>query len=422
MSDFDTSFSTPSLPDAGSMSHFALGPPAGPPAVPTAQDPPDPDWTIVQRLFADPCDFDFFQAVCLLERFDPERRPVGREGSPDREIMRFKAHQSLDFPASSIYDLQPEADDGGVPQMTVSFMGLTGPSGVLPRHYTERLIHLEHGKKGPERYALRDWFDLFNHRLISLFFRAWEKYRFWIPYARREYAQAEPDTFTTCLFSLIGQGMPTLRNRLRISVDEAPDRPGRENVLARIDDLALLHYSGLLSQRPRSACNLQALLQDYFQLPIQVKQFQGQWLRIDQIAQSHLEGAGCYNQLGIDMVVGERVWDVQNKSRIRLGPLDYQQFCEFFPDHTPLPQRKAFFLLAHLVRLYLGSELDFDVQLVLKSEYVPEMQLSHAEGIGPQLGWDTWLRSQPLDHDAWSRRPRIHQVFDNIAKLLSPLL
>ena len=400
MSDFQTSFSTPSISGAHSVSHFALGPPSGPPPVQTVEEPSDPDWTVQQRLFTNACEFDFFQAVCLLERLHPERRPVGHEGSPEAEIMRFRAHQSLDFPASSIHDLQREASDEDLALMTVNFMGLTGPSGVLPRHYTERLIHLEHGKKGPEKYALRDWLDLFNHRLISLFFRAWEKYRFWIPYARREYAHTEPDTFTNCLFSLIGQGMPTLRNRLRVSVGETRDGHGREKVLARIDDLALLHYSGLLSQRPRSASNLQALLEDYFQLPIRIKQFQGQWLRIDQISQSHIEEAGCYNELGVNMVVGERVWDVQNKIRIRLGPLDYRQFCEFFPDHTPQPQRKAFFLLAHLVRLYLGPELDFDVQLVLKAENVPEMQLSNSPGVGPQLGWDTWLRSGPLEHDA----------------------
>lgn len=406
MSDFETSFTTPSAHDAHTVAQFALGPPGGPTAVRNAEEPPDPDWTVEQRLFDRAHEFDFFQAVYLLERLYPGRRPVGREGSPDAESMRFRAHQSLDFPASSIYELQREEDEEdeegeeGTARMTVSFMGLTGPSGVLPRHYTERLIHVEHGKKGPEKYALRDWLDLFNHRFISLFFRAWEKYRFWIPYARREYANNEPDTFTNCLFSLIGQGMPSLRNRLRVSVAENGDGRDRENVLARIDDLALLHYSGLLSQRPRSASNLQALLEDYFQLPTRIKQFQGQWLCIDRINQSQLDGAGHYNELGVNLVVGERVWDVQNKVRICLGPLDYRQFSEFFPDHTPQPQRKAFFLLAHLVRLYLGPELDFDVQLVLKAEHVPEMQLGNGAGVGPQLGWDTWLRSQPFKHDA----------------------
>src|SRR5205823_4143592 len=83
-------------------------------------------------------------------------------------------------------------------------------------------------------------FDLFNHRFISLFFRAWEKYRFYVPYERGEYAKAEPDPFTLGLFSLVGMGVPQLRNRLRVSAWEEHDEGPRERVLARIDELALL--------------------------------------------------------------------------------------------------------------------------------------------------------------------------------------
>src|SRR5262249_30494666 len=106
------------------------------------------------------------------------------------------------------------------------------------------------------------------------------------------------------------------------------------------------------------------------------------------------------NELGATAVVGERVWDVQSKIRIRLGPLRYAQFTEFLPDPAPVAERKAFFLLVHLVRLYVGPELDFDVQLVLKAEDVPGCQLT-ANGAGhPRLGWNTWITSQRVSHDA----------------------
>src|SRR5207244_6114260 len=119
---------------------------------------------------------------------------------------------------------------------TVPFMGLTGPNGVLPRHYTELLMRARDAK-GPERHVVRDWFDLFNHRLISLFYRAWTKYRFWTAYERGEYAQPEPDLFTLSLYSLIGLGSQSLRNRLRVAVRSDPVRPEPERVLARVDDL-----------------------------------------------------------------------------------------------------------------------------------------------------------------------------------------
>jgi type VI secretion system protein ImpH len=270
---------------------------------------------------------------------------------------------------------------------------------MMPRHYTELLLKQDMTVRGPERRALRDWLDLFNHRLISMFFRAWEKYRFAIAYERGESGGPEPDAFTRSLLSLVGLGLPPLRRRLRVSVMEQPTTaPPRERVLAQIEDLALLHYAGLLAQRPRSAVALQALLEDFFGLPVQVQQFHGCWLPLEPANQSQLGESGC--ELGVSVVAGERVWDVQSKVRLRLGPLRRRAFDGFLPDPAPTPHRKAFFLLVHLVRFFLGPDLDFDVQLVLQAPDVPETQLSDTEGLGPRLGWNTWMLSQPARDDA----------------------
>lgn len=369
-----------------------------------ASDPPSrlpaeravPAAGLAARLFAEPFAFDFFQAVRILERLEADRQPVGRGGPPKAEVVRFRAHLSLAFPPSAVYDLAPPTGDLPLPVMTVAFLGLHGPSGMLPRHYTELLLRLDREARGPERTTLRDWFDLFNHRLISLFYRAWEKYRFYIPYERGEHARPDPDPFTRVLFSLVGLGTPGLRDRLVVTT---PDPQGEQppRMLARIDDLALLHYAGFLAHRPRCAVALEVLLHDYFGLPVQVQQFRGQWLVLDRENQSRLGGEGN-NALGVNLVAGERVWDVQSKFRVRLGPVGYTRFAEFIPDRAAVPQRKAFFLLAHLVRLYVGPELDFDVQLVLRAAEVPPCQLD--SGAGRHLGWDTWLCSGPLDHDA----------------------
>ncbi len=357
---------------------------------------------VEEQLFEEPFAFKFFQAVRLLQVLDPARRPVGRDGPPGAEAVRFRAHLSMAAPASEIYELERPTSAVPVPAMTATFMGLTGPSpsGVLPYHYTELLLRLAREAKGPEKSALRDWLDLFNHRLISLFYRAWEKYRFYLPYERGEHTRPEPDPFTRCLLSYVGLEVPSLRNRLRVSRLEVSDGQEQECILARIDDLSLLHYSGLLAQRPRNAAALQALLQDYFQLPVCIEQFRGQWLVLDPSNQSRMEGASGKNVLGVNLVAGERVWEVQSKFRVRLGPLRYGQFLSFLPDRAPEPQRKAFFLLVHLVRLYVGPEFDFDVQLILRKEDVPACQLDGGDALGPRLGWNTWVRSQASTHDA----------------------
>lgn len=368
--------------------------PATPPAEKKAK--PRSEYTVEDILFAEPFNFDFFQAVRIMEKLDPNRKAIGRAGPPNAEVVRLRSHLSLSFPPSSIFDLSKSRLQP-VPVMTVSFMGLYGPSGMLPRHYTELLMRIDKEGRGPEKNSLRDWLDVFNHRFISLFYRAWEKYRFYIPYERGDYALSEPDAFTHSLFSMLGLGMAPVRNRLRVATWDAEQN--REQPLANVDDLVLLYYGGFLSHQPRNAVSLEAMLADYFSLAVQIIQFQGQWLALEPDNQSRFGNGLCNNQLGLNVVAGERVWDTQSKFRIRLGPLPLDRFTEFLPDRAQAPQRKAFFLLTHLVNLYVGPEFDFEVQIVLQKEEVPEVQLKDG-GLGPRLGWNTWMRSLPYGQDA----------------------
>ena len=363
---------------------------------------PKPTWpagSVAARLFSEPFAFDFFQAVRLLQQLDRKRVPVGQGATPAQEAARFRGLVSMNFPPSAVYDLKPGVDKAP-PVMTITFFGMFGPSGMLPRHYTELLFRHQRDTKGPEKFALRDWLDMFNHRLTAHFYRAWEKYRFWLAYERREPFRPQPDAFTNAVFSLIGMGSQALRDRLRIGAWSDGEGKRQERVLARVDDRVLIYFSGLLAHRPRNAVGLAGLLQDYLQLPVVVRQFHGQWLKIEADKQSRmgLRDGNCL--LGEDLVVGERVWDVQSKIRIQVGPLPFERFQEYMPDRTPLPERKALFELFHLVRLYIGPELDFDIQLILDKESVPEYQMPEGTGDGPQLGWNTWLGSMTFASDA----------------------
>jgi type VI secretion system protein ImpH len=350
---------------------------------------------IARRLFEEPFAFDFFQAVRLL------RHLAGDHGGlvPAGRTARFSAHLSLAFPASAIHDLAAAEEPDAAPKMTVTFLGLFGPSGVLPRHYTEMLLRIERDVKGAEKRALRDWLDLFNHRLTALFYAAWEKYRFVLPFERGEADRREPeepDTFTRGLLSLVGLGTRRLRDRIRV---DAIEPTGEVRRLAAVDDLGLLRFAGLLSQQHRSAWGLGALLSEYFQVPVAVQEFQGQWLVLDEPSQTRLGVDDWNGDLGLNAVAGDRVWDIQGKFRVRLGPLRFAQFTEFLPDPDPAMSRKAFFLLAQVARLYAGPEFDFDVQLVLEADHVPACVLDDHDA-GPRLGWNSWLLSGPHPRDA----------------------
>src|SRR5690606_8343348 len=119
-----------------------------------------------------PNSFSFFQAVRILQAARPDREGVGRFVDPSREVVRFGAHRGIGFPASEIQTL--EADGDRPLRMRVNFMGLIGPMGVLPHHYT--LLASERSRTKDSAYG--EFLDLFHHRLISLFYRAWEKSRF----------------------------------------------------------------------------------------------------------------------------------------------------------------------------------------------------------------------------------------------------
>lgn len=306
--------------------------------------------------------FEFFQAVRVLERLYRQRERVGATSHPSREVARFIGNVTLTFPASQIQKVELDDREDAQPRVVVNFMGLTGPLGVLPRHYTELLLERTYHKD----FTLRDFLTLFDHRMISLFYRAWEKYRFPIAYERGN------DTFTGYLSSLIGMGTAGLQRRLKI------------------EDQGLLLYAGLLLQRPHSASGLEGILRNYFDVPVKVCQFFGHWVRLGEENQTRI---GVQNhQLGFNAICGSRVWDRQSKFRVRVGPLKYAAFESFLPGgsaHAPLMQ---------LSRLFAGLELDFDAQLVLLAGEVPACRLQ--SGGGARLGWSSWLKVREFAHDA----------------------
>lgn len=350
------------------------------------------DTSLKATLLQESYRFDFFQAVRLLERLYPERCPVGEANEPSQEVVRFHGRHALSFPPSEIYEItaprEGEEKTGGKNspfEMVVNFMGLTGPMGVLPRHYTELLM------ERPPQKALRDFFDIFNHRLISLFYLAWEKHQPLVAFEKAAPAKSNPgdheskpgaekthsprrlapgrrDTFATILFSLIGLGTRGLRGRLQETEDET-----------------FMLYAGLMAQRPLSASALEGLLQDYFGVTIKVEQFQGRWLSLEADDGSRLGDEGSNNALGVSTALGDQIWDQQTKFKITVGPIDMEKLFAF------LPTGEAYHALGWMTRFLVGDALDFDIQVILQSNGIPEWRLGGDGKQAPRLGWCTWL-------------------------------
>ena len=323
-------------------------------------------WPIADLLEGEPYLFEFFQAIRLMSRMAPERQVVGGFNNPASEVVRLASNPAVGFPASEIQALERRGE--GPPVMRVNFLGLHGPLGVLPRTYCE----LVNERIRAHDTTLRDFFDLFNHRILSLFYQAWEKYHFQVTYER-----GEPDRFSHYVLALLGLDTPGLENRQDVADD------------------SLLFYGGLLSMHSRSATGLRQVLWDYFDVGVEIEQFVGAWYPVELESQCCLgEDGGYSEQLGLGAVVGNETWDQQSRGRIQLGPLTLEQYMDFLPGHAGHRQLRS------LTRFYTGGENDVEVQLILRRQDVPACELKPQDGDGPQLGWTSWIKSAEFRHDA----------------------
>ena len=334
--------------------------------------PSTPDARVDRMLRDEPTAFSFFQAVRLLTRLRTAHAPVGGWADPSTEVVRFAASTSLGFPASEIQTLTlPDENGNGEDapaRMTVNFFGLTGPQGVLPHLYTEQAAALARSRDT----ALRDFLDLFNHRVLSLFYRAWQSHQ---PAVLQE--EGAEDRLYDHLLDLSGLGTEGMHGRLPVL------------------DSALAFYAGVLSLRARPADGLARLVGDYFDVPATVEQFVGEWRRVDARGQCTLDGDDDSGRLGFG-VLGNAAWDAQARVRLRLGPLTRAQYDAF------LPGGDAHEALCALVRLYAAEQVGVDAQLVLARGEVPRCVLGPPARDGPappKLGRGTWLASRPLGRD-----------------------
>jgi type VI secretion system protein ImpH len=328
--------------------------------------PPDLKETALGiELQDDACSFEFFQAVASLQRASVGKRPVGGFNSPDDEVARFAANPRLAFPASEIQKL--ELTDKGPAAITVNFLGLTGPMGVLPHPYSELILERLRAKDS----SLAHFLDIFNHRAISLFYRAWERYRY-----LANYGLGESDLFSGYLRDLLGLGTEGLRDR------------------QEIEDESLMPFIALYAMQGRSATALEQILADYFEVPVQVQQFTGCWYPLDRTNQFEMgekESVSC--QLGWGAMAGDAVWDCQGRARIRIGPLSLERYTEF------LPGGGAHTALRAITRFFSNDCLDFEAQLVLDRSQVPAATLDWNAEAPARLGWVSWASTRAREED-----------------------
>ena len=336
------------------------------------RDTPDPVKRVdpLASIAAQPWRYDFFQAMRWIESRNSDKPRFGKARKPADEPIRLGQAADLSFAPSALHALVP-ATATSKPRMEVRFFGLFGPNGPLPYHLTEharqRLMH--HGDATFARFA-----DMFHHRLLLLFYRAW--------------AQAQPtvgldrpddDRFAGMVGALVGIGSPELAGRDAVA------------------DHVKLHFSGILASQVRNADGLANMLSGYLRRPVKVEQVVGSWLELATAERTRIGGISARRKtpgaaLGAGAVLGQMVWDRQHKFRVHVGPLDHGVFESLLPDGAALPAVVA------LVEQYVGVELSWDLRLSLKADQVKPCRL----GRQSRLGLTSWL--------GMKNRPRVAEL------------
>lgn len=318
--------------------------------------------SVVKRLFKYPYEFSFLQAIRLFQKLLPTSSEIGATVSPFEDPILFSSRYTYSLPSSDIYRVCITNEK---PMIEVNFWNIGGPHGPLPAPISEKVE--ERTREGD--FALKEFLDIFNHRLLSVYYRVAEKYSLVL----------SPKSNTQ-----------THAGRMLCAI--AGVDPDREAYSA-LSTATLMQYAGIMWQRPRSAAGLEQILSDYFQVPVNVDQFVGSWVDISRRQRSFIgTKRGRNHKLGRSTFLGKRFWQSGHHFVVNVGPLTTEQF------HAFVPTGKGYAEMCDMIRFYSPLELTFQLRVSLKEG-------ENLIGLGfdnqpkeNRLGWTAVLSRAPEDY------------------------
>ncbi len=336
---------------------------------------------MIKKFYKEPWRFSFFQAVRLIQNVfgrEPaganKLEPVGSDASPDKELLKFSSQISMGYATSDVVSISDKRE-GDAPghAMRVGFMGVAGVNGALPSYYTEFMQQRQRAKDT----AMREFYDLFNHRAVSLFYRAWQKHRLPFSYENHQVHGRvnRVDPITNALLALVGRRVTPTDTAATIREAEK-----------------LLFYSGVYASSQKSPVALAKLLSDCFEVPVDIDQFVGEWGELyedDYVVLGDAKGrTGQNNQLGVNAIIGKRVYCVESRIRIIIGPLNRAEFERIKPGS------KQLHALCDFAREYVGPNIKFDLRMLLDARATVPARLAGKGAPPSNLGWNTWLQDK----------------------------
>lgn len=287
-------------------------------------------------------EYDFFQLVRVLKLL----------GVNDN-VIKYQSLPTLSFATSDVNHLKKNHEKY---DLFITFMGLVGQAGVLPNHFTELMLERLDAKDN----GLKAFLNIFEDRIINLFYQSWEQSRFYLALEQGEDTRAQ--RIINLIHSLTGQP---------IAIESETDKNIR------------LFYSGLYTKKNRPKGALEVLLSDYFLLPVKVIENQGRWFSLETEDVTKISRKKQNNYLGVNAVVGHRVWYIQNQFKIQVNADSYEVFKKLLPNRPMLKKLRS------MVSEYIGMEFQFVLEVLVNKKTIPLTKISKKNHA--QLGWNSWL-------------------------------
>jgi type VI secretion system protein ImpH len=281
----------------------------------------------------------------------PDIPEVGRAELPAQEFFRLAQLPSLVFAPREIADIDLRRE---LPRIRLFSLGMLGPNGPLPIHFTEIAKDRLENRKDP---TLVDFLDIFHHRFLTLFYRAWAQSQ-----AAAGLDRADEERFSRYVAWLGGNEL-------------------QETEPSPLPSHARLAASAHLIREARNPDGVTATLSHFFGVPVALREFVHHWIEIAQEERCRLGKPSLASVLGEGMILGEMVLDRQHGFCLVIGPLSFEEYLRFVPNGRDLP------VLIEWVRAFVGFEYHWKIQLDIHAKCAPIVQL----GATQRLGWTTWL-------------------------------
>ncbi len=298
----------------------------------------------------EPGSYDFLDLMRRLEHLAAAKPRIGESAASAEAVAKLGQQPHIDFSDGNLSRIG--AREGGPVEVESRFLGMLGPQGALPLHTSYEATHWANMRE----VAFARFLDIFNNRFQQLFFRAWANAR---PAVQAD--RPGENQFLTYLGAMIGIGTPALRGR------------------GRLHDFSKLALAGLMAPAVKSASRIEGMLGWLFDAKVEVQEFVGVWLPLEEREQAVLAAGSC--ALGVDSIIGRSAYSLKDKFRIRLEVADLDELETFLPDGI------HFEPLADAIRFYLGEAFIYDVEFGLAESKTRPAELG---GFG-RLGWTCWM-------------------------------